>query len=271
MRRVAAISAGPRSARPRGRRALSLFCLSFDTGSVPAEWRLVSHRPQGGKRTERQGAAPRGAERSVAAGKTPQRHAAVILVRIFTDDSGTRIFDSAAPRHYHRSDDFDSGSIHQPHGSSWPRLHYATHRRVTTGTQLRIKSSFTECSHLRHQAHSGTASGLRPEARAAHRPGSRPPKARRRIIAKPWETFMHLTRRGSFAAAIALGATILAVPALAEDGVTADTITFGQAAVLEGPASALGLGMQTRPQRGVRRDQRQGRRAWPQAQADQRE
>ena len=55
---------------------------------------------------------------------------------------------------------------------------------------------------------------------------------------------MQLTRRGSLAAAIALGAMILAVPALAEDGVTADTITFGQAAVLEGPASALGLGMQ---------------------------
>jgi len=55
---------------------------------------------------------------------------------------------------------------------------------------------------------------------------------------------MHFTRRGSFAAAIALGATILGQPALAEDGVTADTITFGQAAVLEGPASALGLGMQ---------------------------
>jgi branched-chain amino acid transport system substrate-binding protein len=55
---------------------------------------------------------------------------------------------------------------------------------------------------------------------------------------------MHFTRRGSFAAAIALGAMILAVPALAEDGVSADTITFGQAAVLEGPASALGLGMQ---------------------------
>jgi ABC-type branched-subunit amino acid transport system substrate-binding protein len=55
---------------------------------------------------------------------------------------------------------------------------------------------------------------------------------------------MQFTRRGSFAAAIALGAMILAVPALAEDGVNADTITFGQAAVLEGPASALGLGMQ---------------------------
>jgi branched-chain amino acid transport system substrate-binding protein len=55
---------------------------------------------------------------------------------------------------------------------------------------------------------------------------------------------MQFTRRGTFAAAIALGAMIVAVPALAEDGVTADTITFGQAAVLDGPASALGLGMQ---------------------------
>ena len=33
------------------------------------------------------------------------------------------------------------------------------------------------------------------------------------------------------------------VPAGAEDGVTSDTIVFGQAAVLEGPASALGIGM----------------------------
>src|SRR5262249_33066282 len=32
-------------------------------------------------------------------------------------------------------------------------------------------------------------------------------------------------------------------PAAAEDGVAADSITFGQAAVLEGPASALGQGM----------------------------
>jgi ABC-type branched-subunit amino acid transport system substrate-binding protein len=55
---------------------------------------------------------------------------------------------------------------------------------------------------------------------------------------------MQFTRRGSFAAAIAVSAMIMAVPALAENGVTADTITFGQAAVLEGPASALGLGMQ---------------------------
>ena len=53
---------------------------------------------------------------------------------------------------------------------------------------------------------------------------------------------MHSSLRGMLAA-IALGA-ILTVPAHAEDGVSADTITFGQAAVLEGPASALGLGMQ---------------------------
>src|SRR5437660_3034639 len=53
---------------------------------------------------------------------------------------------------------------------------------------------------------------------------------------------MDFSLRGMLAA-IALGAIVTA-PALAEDGVTADTITFGQAAVLEGPASALGLGMQ---------------------------
>ena len=46
------------------------------------------------------------------------------------------------------------------------------------------------------------------------------------------------------AAALA-GALALAssCPAAAEDGVAADSITFGQAAVLEGPASALGQGM----------------------------
>ena len=60
---------------------------------------------------------------------------------------------------------------------------------------------------------------------------------------------MQFTRRGSFAAAIALGAAMFPWPCrpLAEDGVTADTIVFGQAAVLEGPASALGLGMQNGP------------------------
>ena len=43
--------------------------------------------------------------------------------------------------------------------------------------------------------------------------------------------------------AVAACALAVSVPALAEDGVTADTIVFGQAAVLEGPASALGTGM----------------------------
>ena len=54
---------------------------------------------------------------------------------------------------------------------------------------------------------------------------------------------MHFSSRGTFAAAVALGATIIAGTAFAEDGVSADTIVFGQAAVLEGPASALGTGM----------------------------
>jgi branched-chain amino acid transport system substrate-binding protein len=51
-------------------------------------------------------------------------------------------------------------------------------------------------------------------------------------------------RRYGIAAALA-GALALAPfpPAAAEDGVAADSITFGQAAVLEGPASALGQGM----------------------------
>jgi len=45
----------------------------------------------------------------------------------------------------------------------------------------------------------------------------------------------------SFAAAMLTFAC--ALPAAAEDGVAADAIMFGQAAVLEGPASALGTGM----------------------------
>jgi branched-chain amino acid transport system substrate-binding protein len=54
---------------------------------------------------------------------------------------------------------------------------------------------------------------------------------------------MHLMLRGALAATVAFAAQV--ATARAENGVTADTITFGQAAVLEGPASALGLGMQT--------------------------
>jgi ABC-type branched-subunit amino acid transport system substrate-binding protein len=53
------------------------------------------------------------------------------------------------------------------------------------------------------------------------------------------------TRRYGVAAVLAAGAIAIASsnPAMAEDGVTADSILFGQAAVLEGPASALGQGM----------------------------
>ncbi len=46
------------------------------------------------------------------------------------------------------------------------------------------------------------------------------------------------------AAALAAGALAFTSPAAAEDGVSADAIVFGQAAVLAGPASALGQGMQ---------------------------
>src|SRR5215468_10592158 len=55
---------------------------------------------------------------------------------------------------------------------------------------------------------------------------------------------MTFSLRGSLAAAVALGAISLGMPAFAEDGVSADAVVFGQAAVLEGPAAALGLGMQ---------------------------
>jgi branched-chain amino acid transport system substrate-binding protein len=45
---------------------------------------------------------------------------------------------------------------------------------------------------------------------------------------------------------VALAAFLVTgAPAFAEDGVSADKIVFGQAAALEGPASALGLGMKT--------------------------
>jgi branched-chain amino acid transport system substrate-binding protein len=42
---------------------------------------------------------------------------------------------------------------------------------------------------------------------------------------------------------LALAALTAATPALAEDGVSADKIVFGQAAALDGPAAALGQGM----------------------------
>jgi len=53
-------------------------------------------------------------------------------------------------------------------------------------------------------------------------------------------------RFGLAAAAFACAFAAASItPASAEDGVSADTIVFGQAAVLEGPASALGRGMRT--------------------------
>lgn len=54
---------------------------------------------------------------------------------------------------------------------------------------------------------------------------------------------MFMRRYGAAAALIGAIALASLSPATAEDGVTADSITFGQAAVLEGPASALGQGM----------------------------
>ena len=45
------------------------------------------------------------------------------------------------------------------------------------------------------------------------------------------------------AAFASIVAVVSVMPAAAETGVTADTIVFGQAAALEGPASALGRGM----------------------------
>jgi branched-chain amino acid transport system substrate-binding protein len=57
---------------------------------------------------------------------------------------------------------------------------------------------------------------------------------------------MYLKGRIRSAAALAIcAAALIAGPAFGEDGVTADSIIFGQAAVLEGPASALGRGMRT--------------------------
>src|ERR1041384_329606 len=149
MRRVAAISATPRSASPRGRRALSLFGLSVDTGG-----RL------------RKGSAPEypNLARAASAAQTP----------------------------------------------GWQ----ANFSRRCGGFSPIVKHSFTGNSHL----------GWR---------GEPSPKL---------GDSMQMMLRGALAATVAFAA--FAVPALAEDGVTADAITFGQAAVLEGPASALGLGMQ---------------------------
>jgi ABC-type branched-subunit amino acid transport system substrate-binding protein len=55
--------------------------------------------------------------------------------------------------------------------------------------------------------------------------------------------FTPTLRAASLVAAGAFALTLAGVAAVAEEGVSADQIVFGQAAVLEGPASALGQGM----------------------------
>jgi branched-chain amino acid transport system substrate-binding protein len=54
---------------------------------------------------------------------------------------------------------------------------------------------------------------------------------------------MKISLRILFATAFAVGIAGTGLPAFAEDGVSADTITFGQVAPLDGPAAALGTGM----------------------------
>jgi branched-chain amino acid transport system substrate-binding protein len=59
-----------------------------------------------------------------------------------------------------------------------------------------------------------------------------------------WEDFMHVSLRILFAAfAAGVAGAGWSMPAHGEDGVSADTIVFGQAAPLDGPAAALGTGM----------------------------
>ena len=54
---------------------------------------------------------------------------------------------------------------------------------------------------------------------------------------------MQITRLARAAVSVASFIVLSAAAASAEDGITADTITFGQPAVLSGPAAALGQGM----------------------------
>ncbi len=72
------------------------------------------------------------------------------------------------------------------------------------------------------------------------------------------------------AALIAGSCVAMVGAASAEDGVTADTIVFGQAAALDGPAAALGTGMKAGIERRVRGSQQEGRRSRPQIEAHQR-
>ena len=60
----------------------------------------------------------------------------------------------------------------------------------------------------------------------------------------------------------------LALPAAAENGVTADKIVFGQAAALDGPAGALGQGMRDGLLAAFAEANKAGGVKWPHAGAD---
>jgi ABC-type branched-subunit amino acid transport system substrate-binding protein len=65
-------------------------------------------------------------------------------------------------------------------------------------------------------------------------------------------------RRGGLIATTIAISLLATTYARAEDGVTADTVVFGQAAVLEGPTAALGTGMRTGIQAAFEEANRQG-------------
>jgi ABC-type branched-subunit amino acid transport system substrate-binding protein len=65
-------------------------------------------------------------------------------------------------------------------------------------------------------------------------------------------------RRNLLIAAIIAGSVLGAAPACAEDGVTSDTVLFGQVAVFDGPAAALGTGMRTGIQAAFEEANKQG-------------
>jgi branched-chain amino acid transport system substrate-binding protein len=66
------------------------------------------------------------------------------------------------------------------------------------------------------------------------------------------------TRRGGLIAATVAASLLAATFARAEDGVTDDTVVFGQAAVFEGPAAALGIGMRAGIQAAFEEANKQG-------------
>src|SRR5258708_19553682 len=75
-----------------------------------------------------------------------------------------------------------------------------------------------------------------------------------------WRDFMKPTdvRQGVLITATIAASLLATTLARAEDGVTADTIVFGQAAVFEGPAAALGIGMRAGLQAAFEEANKQG-------------